>query len=78
MQNRHAISFTSQMSCNLLALRTTKAGETFNVGIGCGAYLIDGRPLLSSSYAPVSQLQNVFGLLHVGTLTLSTYECASM
>lgn len=42
-----------------------------------GADLADSRPLPASSYAPASQLHNVSGLLHAGTLySLSTHKCA--
>jgi len=41
-----------------------------------GADVGDWDPLPSSSYAPASQLHNVSGLLHAGTLySLSGYEC---
>ena len=42
-----------------------------------GVDLTDRRPLPSSSYAPASESHNVSGLLHEGTLGLSSYECAT-
>ena len=42
-----------------------------------GADFVDWRPLPTSSYAPASELHNVSRFLHAGTLSHSSYECAT-